>query len=79
VKAAPIAKKRGGVALPLDGWDSIELSAGGSCDRCQDEIAIGATAWYHKRTGEAYCAKCARDVGALEAREVESAGGGEAR
>jgi truncated hemoglobin YjbI len=58
VKDRPFGKKRRGVELPLDGYESIELSAGGVCDGCSGEIAIGGVARYHVRTGLTYCGRC---------------------
>lgn len=58
VKSAPFPRKRGGVALPLDGWAAEPLSAGGLCDRCSRVIAIDEVAWYHLRTGETRCRDC---------------------
>lgn len=59
VKAAPFPRKRGGVALPLDGWDVLAMSAGGMCDHCGAIIEADGRAWYHRRTGETRCAACA--------------------
>ncbi len=59
VKSKPFPRKRGGVALPLDGWRKEHMSAGALCDRCGGVIEIGAAGWYHLRTGEVRCAACA--------------------
>ncbi len=81
VKDAPWPKKRGGVALPLKGFESIELSSGGMCDECQSELPVGARADYHVRSGHLYCGNCiegarARDTltppPAVEAMEEDS-------
>jgi truncated hemoglobin YjbI len=66
VKSAPFARMRNGVAMPLDGYDRIALDAGGVCDRCEHEIARGGDAWYHVRTGKAFCGTCASDAGIAE-------------
>lgn len=61
VKDAPFAKKRRGVALPLDGYDSVVMDTGGLCDGCSGVIERGATSYYHVRTGKAYCSTCKPD------------------
>ncbi len=58
VKDAPIARKRRGVALPIEGYEPIELLAGTVCDECGDELPAGLRAVYHVRTGQTYCASC---------------------
>lgn len=63
VKGAPFPKKRGGQALPLDGWGAIDLSAGGSCDYCQSVLDVNAAAHYHLRTGKVACSACADAAG----------------
>lgn len=59
VKAAPFARMRNGVAMPLEGWERIGFEAGGVCDACSGEIHVGHDGWYHVRTGQARCARCA--------------------
>ena len=44
--------------LPLEGYESIEMTAGGLCDSCTEEIAKNAVAQYHVRTGKTFCASC---------------------
>ncbi len=73
VKGAPFARKRRGVALPLDGWGELAMTAGGVCDRCAGEIPVGATAVYHLRTGETRCASCAEQTGAAPSEREVSA------
>ncbi len=58
VKTCPFPKKRRGVALPLDGWESIALSAGGICDSCATILEKEASAFYHVRTGKVACDAC---------------------
>lgn len=70
VKGAPFPRKRGGVALPLDGWDATPLSAGGLCDRCGQVIEIDGVGWYHRRTGETRCGRCADETGVSGAEEA---------
>jgi hypothetical protein len=65
VKDAPYPKKRGGVALPLEGWDRIAMSAGGTCDGCTSELGIDEIAHYHVRTGRTLCARCAAGEGVI--------------
>ena len=62
VKDEPFPKKVRGRALPLEGYEEIELSAGGVCDGCHEVMAVGAVARYHVRTGEAYCERCAPEL-----------------
>jgi truncated hemoglobin YjbI len=59
VKAAPIPKKIRGQSLPLEGYESLELSAGALCDGCQQPVGVGASVRYHVRTGATYCLTCA--------------------
>lgn len=58
VKERPIGLKRNGVELPLEGFEEVDMSAGGLCDACERIFEVGATARYHVRTGKAYCARC---------------------
>lgn len=43
---------------PVEGYDTIELTVGGMCDACEDEIDSGTVVNYHLRTGHVYCEKC---------------------
>lgn len=58
VKDAPFPKRRRGVALPLDGWEAIALSAGGVCDGCAAIVAVDEAVHYHVRTGKVACTAC---------------------
>lgn len=58
VKDAPIARKRWGVALPIEGYEAIDLLAGTVCDGCSSELPVGLRAVYHVRTGQTYCTSC---------------------
>ncbi|MDP2341831.1 MAG: group 1 truncated hemoglobin [Deltaproteobacteria bacterium] len=58
VKEAPVARRMGGLELPLDGWEDVKLTSGGVCDGCARVIDIGATARAHVRTGRTLCAAC---------------------
>lgn len=60
VKDAPFPRRMGGVELPLDGWELVELTSGGVCDGCAAEIEIGTSAQAHVRTGRTLCANCHR-------------------
>lgn len=72
VKHAPFPRKRGGVALPLEGWQAEPMTAGALCDRCAGVIEVNARAWYHVRTGETRCGACAR-AAQLPGAEPEAA------
>ena len=58
VKSEPRGKRIGGVELPFDGHDDVELAVGSLCDGCGAVMAAGAVARYHVRTGRAYCPGC---------------------
>ncbi len=58
VKSAPIPRKIRGVALPLDGFEELELSVGSLCDGCEQAIENGQVVKYHVRTGQTYCGTC---------------------
>jgi len=62
VKDEPFAKKRRGVALPLDGYEPVVMEDGGLCDGCLEPVGRGDTAYCHLRTGKAYCARCRPDA-----------------
>jgi truncated hemoglobin YjbI len=66
VKAAPWAKKRRGVALPLGGFRPLQLSCGCLCDQCGAELAAGAAAEYSVESGRLYCGGCAVQAKAAE-------------
>ncbi|MBL8634294.1 MAG: group 1 truncated hemoglobin [Myxococcales bacterium] len=59
VKDKPFPKKLGGVAFPLEGYETLTLSVGSVCDDCFCELAEGQRATYHVRTGKTYCDACA--------------------
>jgi len=63
VKMAPVPKKVRGVALPLEGYESLVLSIGSLCDDCGAEMPSGSTATFHVRTGKTFCATCITDRG----------------
>lgn len=58
VKDAPIPRKIRGVALPLEGYEAMELSVGSLCDGCEQAIDSGQVARYHVRTGKTFCTTC---------------------
>jgi len=58
VKSEPVPRKMRGVALPLDGYDSIEIGVGCACDGCMESMEAGQSVRYHQRTGKAYCERC---------------------
>ncbi len=59
VKDKSIPKKVGGIAFPLEGYETLTLSVGSVCDECLGEMSEGQTATYHVRTGKTYCERCA--------------------
>jgi truncated hemoglobin YjbI len=58
VKDAPIPRKRGGVALPVEGYEALVLLVGSVCDGCGVELPELGRAVYHVRTGQTYCEGC---------------------
>ncbi len=58
VKDAPFPRKRRGLAMPLDGHESLVLDDGGICDGCGAVVDRGATVTYHTRTGRTLCHTC---------------------
>ncbi|MBI5496368.1 MAG: group 1 truncated hemoglobin [Deltaproteobacteria bacterium] len=58
VKAAPRPRKLGGVELPLEGYDDVDVTVGMLCDACGSEVPPGARVRYHVRTGRSVCAGC---------------------
>jgi truncated hemoglobin YjbI len=64
VKDTPFPKKRRGLSMPLEGYESAVLTDGGLCDGCAQVVEKGAEVRYHVRTGKAYCGPCmaARDA-----------------
>lgn len=62
VKDAAIPKKVRGKALPLEGYESLEMTLAGLCDACQEEVPTGSLVRYHVRTGATYCSTCAPAV-----------------
>jgi truncated hemoglobin YjbI len=68
VKGAPFAKKRGGVALPLDGHERVLLTVGTCCDACGRAVEKGGLVWSHVRTGRTSCEPCSEVAGIAEGR-----------
>lgn len=66
VKAAPVPKKLGGVAVPFEGYAEVLLEVGTLCDGCEAAIDVGHVARYHRRTGRTYCLPCAAEREAAE-------------
>ncbi len=58
VKSAPIPRKVRGIALPLEGYEPLELTVGCLCDGCEREVSVGEKIWYHVRTGKSFCSTC---------------------
>jgi len=58
VKTKPIPRKLNGVALPLDGYDSLVLDVCSLCDSCGTEIPSGSLGYYHRRKGNLNCVDC---------------------
>ncbi len=63
VKVEPFARMRNGVAMPLEGYSTIQLDAGGFCDRCAAAIERGAQGHYHVRTDKVLRGQCAEEEG----------------
>jgi len=66
VKANAFTRKVGGVEMPLDGYETIELMFGTLCDQCSDALDAGTQATYHVRKGDTYCQPCAKKLGIVE-------------
>jgi len=58
VKSEPWPRKINGIALPLDGYNSLVLDVSCLCDCCGCEISCGAVGYYHRRTGKLNCQDC---------------------
>lgn len=71
VKDKPIPKKVGGIAFPLEGYETLTLSVGSVCDDCMCEMAEGQMATYHVRTGKTYCERCAVKYTTVTSETVE--------
>lgn len=63
VKSAPRPLVRGGKVLPLDGYEKLVLSSGGTCDICNEVVPSGDEVTYHVRTGKVACRACAHEKG----------------
>lgn len=59
VKAQPIARDIGGVAVVQEGFLEDVLAIGTMCDACNDPIEPGERVRYHARLGTTYCRGCA--------------------
>ena len=62
VKNAPIPKRRRGIDLPLEGYESMVLDEGTQCDSCAELMSRGDSGRYHVRTGKLYCEKCSPNL-----------------
>jgi len=58
VKSKPRPRKINGIALPLDGYDSLVLEVSTLCDCCGAEIPSSTVGYYHRRTGKLNCQDC---------------------
>ena len=58
VKSEAFPRKMGGAELPLDGFETIAIAGGTICDECEEGIADGVVATYHRRTGKTFCGLC---------------------
>jgi len=58
VKDAPWPRKLRGEALPLDGYERLELDCGTVCDGCTSELHRGMEVDLHRRTGKVLCPIC---------------------
>ncbi len=58
VKSEPWPRIVRGTPLPVDGYETVELSIGTICDGCSGIMEIGDDATYHTRTGVTYCPSC---------------------
>lgn len=58
VKDAPRPRKLGGVELPLDALEDVDVTTGMLCDGCSGEVPPGTRVRYHVRTGRSWCPDC---------------------
>ena len=58
VKTQAWPKRLFGEEMPLDGYDTLELTVGSLCDGCQADIPKGEVVRYHLRRGTIYCKIC---------------------
>lgn len=58
VKDKPWNKVLFGKEIPVEGFESLVLDAGTTCDSCGQGIQAGESAIYHVRTGKLYCCQC---------------------
>ncbi len=77
VKDTPRPRKIGGVAMPLEGYEDVEMAIGALCDACGVEVPAGAMARYHVRTGETWCRACFPQDAAAPGRPAVAARIGE--
>lgn len=59
VKTRPRPRKIGGIELPLDDWESLELTTDALCDGCGGCLAVGSVAKAHSFHGTLYHPNCA--------------------
>ena len=62
VKSQPLPKIVGGIALPLDGFDTLRIEVGTVCDGCAEAIDAGEIVHYHLRLGTTYCPSCSHQT-----------------
>jgi len=58
VKETPQPKIINGVALPLDGFETLRIDEGTLCDSCNQPIEKNEMVRYHLRLGLTYCPGC---------------------
>ncbi|HED33960.1 MAG TPA: 2Fe-2S iron-sulfur cluster binding domain-containing protein [Gammaproteobacteria bacterium] len=58
VKETPQPKIINGVALPLDGFETLRIDEGTLCDSCNQPIEKNEIVRYHLRLGLTYCPDC---------------------
>lgn len=58
VKAVPIARTKGGIEVPYEGFDEIVMDVGTLCDSCEREVSAGEKVIFHVRIGKIYCSDC---------------------
>lgn len=72
VKRAPVPKKVGGMCMPVDGVEEVELSVGSMCDACHRAVDVGERMQCHVRTGHAVCLDCVAQPTRAEAAPTDT-------
>ena len=58
IKEQPLPLRMNGFEKPAEGFDSMLIPLGTTCDECAAEVSAGERVSYHVRTGHVYCAAC---------------------